>query len=285
MSLEGKTVLITGASSGIGRAAGVEFAKAGAIPILAARSRPKLEKALEEISDIQPRAGYVRVDVSDRTRVEAMVDEVLARFGKIDVLFNNAGHATVGPIEGADFSEDTRSMFDVDFMGTVNVTKAVLPSMRARGEGRILNMSSVVGRKAFARFGGYSAVMHALAGFTDALRQELDGSGVRVSIIHPALTQTPLLSAVAPDDMPPTFRSLSPLPVEQVARAAVEGVRRGRRRIVVPAQPRLLMLLDAISPVLGDAMVGLLERPLFGRLIGSYRGTRYAHGESLPAGS
>ncbi len=163
------------------------------------------------------------------------------------------------------------------FLGTVNVSRAVLPIMRTQATGHILNMSSVVGRKAFAHFGGYSSIMFAIAGFTDALRQELAGTGVAVSIIHPALTQTPLLSTIAPEQMPPPFRHLSPIAPEDVAAAAVDGIERHRLRIVVPGQPRVLMFLDAVSPRLGDWMVRMLENPAFSRLIGSYRGTVYEH--------
>lgn len=277
-NLEGSVVLITGASSGIGRAAADAFARARATPVLAARSADRLKRAVGELRPMARGASHVVVDVSDADRVAQAVEEVLQRHGRIDVLFNNAGHATVGPVTGASFVADVRSMFEVDVLGTISMTKAVLPSMLERGSGHVLNMSSVVGRKAFPRFGGYSSMMHAVSGFTDALRQELRGSGIDVSTIHPALTQTPLLASVAPNEMPPPFRRLSPIPVEAVADAAVEGVRRRRPRIVVPVQPRLLMLLDAISPRLGDGMVRLLESERFSRLIGSYRGTTYRHG-------
>ena len=90
--------------------------------------------------------------------------------------------------------------------------------------------------------------MHAITGFTASLRQELRGSGINVSIIHPALTQTPLLEHVKPEDMPPPFRRFTPIPVEQVGKAVIEGVYHNRARIIVPFQPKLMLLADAISP-------------------------------------
>ncbi len=274
-SLEGQVVLITGASSGIGRSSAEAFARAGAVPVLAARTLGKLEEAVRDIRPISPEASLVQVDVSDPIQVERGVARVMERYGSIDVLFNNAGHATVGPVSGDAFAADARQMFEVDFMGTVSMTKAVLPSMKKRGKGHIINMSSVVGRKAFPGFGGYSAVMHAVSGFTDALRQELVDSGILVSSVHPALTQTALFTGVAREDMPPPFRRMTPIAPDEVAQAVVSGVRAARKRIVVPGQPHFLLLMDALSPTLGDRVVRLLENEAFSRLIGSYRGSVY----------
>ena len=149
--------------------------------------------------------------------------------------------------------------------------------MKRQRSGHVMNMSSVVGRKAFPGFAGYSSIMYALSGLTDALRQELRGTGINVSVIHPALTQTPLLSAVAQVDMPPPFRNLTPIPVEDVAAAVLDGVHNNRLRTVVSLPPKMLLLADAISPKLGDLIVRLLENKLFGRLIGSYKGSVYQH--------
>lgn len=206
-----------------------------------------------------------------------MVADVVAEYGRIDILFNNAGTSMVGRVDGEDFVDNTRKMFEVDYLGTVQVLKEVLPVMKRQRSGHIMNMSSVVGRKAFPGFSGYSSVMYALSGLTDALRQELRGTGINVSIIHPALTQTPLLSAVDRADMPPPFRNLTPIPVEDVAAAVLDGVRKNRLRIVVSLPAKMLLLADAISPKLGDLIVRLLESKLFGRLIGSYKGSVYQH--------
>ncbi len=270
-----KVVLITGASSGIGRATADAFAAAGATPVLAARRESLLAAATTEVGAVAPEASWVAMDVADLLQVRRAIEAVIERHGRIDILFNNAGHAVTGAVTARHFERGLESMFRVDVMGTVHTTRAVLPSMLERGSGHILNMSSVVGRKAFPGFGGYSSMMHALTGFSAALRQELRGTGVGVSTIHPALTQTELFSEVPSSEMPRTFRNMSPITPEEVAVAAVRGVARGRARIVVPSQPKVLMLLDAVSPNLGDAMVRLLERPWFARAIGSFRGEHY----------
>ena len=273
-----QVVVVTGASSGIGRSTALGFAREGATTVLLSRSREKLEKVADEIREFSGDVFVAPADVSSKDEVDAAIAKVLAKFGRIDVLFNNAGKSDVGPVDAPWFVDGVREMFEVDFLGTVQVTQAVLPAMRRQGKGQILNMSSVVGRKAFARFGGYSSIMHAIVGYTDALRQELKGTGIDVSIIHPALTQTPLLATVRPEDMPPPFRHLTPIPAEKVAGAALNGISRNTARIVVPSQPRLLMLAEAISPRLGDLVLSLIQNRVFGWLFRTFRGTTYQHG-------
>ena len=272
---QNKVVVVTGASSGIGRATAIEFARGGAKIVLVSRSADKLERVADEIRSFNPNTFVVPADVSDARQVRQMVETVLDEFGRIDVLFNNAGSSFVGRVEDNNFLENTREMMEVDYFGTIIVTKEILSIMKEQGEGHIMNMSSVVGRKAFPHFGGYSSAMHAISAFTDSLRQELSGSGINVSIIHPALTQTPLLDHVKPEDMPPPFRRMTPITVESVANAVVNGVYYNQARIVIPFQPKVLMLADAISPHLGDMIVRLLANKIFARLLGAYKGKVY----------
>ena len=274
-----KVVIITGASSGIGRATALAFAREGATTILVSRSEEKLEKVANEIRLFNPSTLVIPTDVSLQEKVHAMVEKVLAECGRVDILVNNAGSAFVGPINHEKFVEDTKKMMAVDLYGTVYCTKEVLPIMQRQGRGHIVNMSSVVGRKAFPHFAGYSISMHAITAFSDALRQELHGSGIYVSIIHPALTQTALLSHVNPADMPPPFRRFTPISVESVAEALLRGINKKQYRIIVPFQPKMLLLADAISPRLGDLIVRLMPNRVFSSLLRLYRGKIYEHNE------
>ena len=273
-----QVVVVTGASSGIGRAAAFAFAREGAKTALLSRSREKLDEVADEIRAFGGDVFVAPADVASKQEVDAAIANVLEHYGRIDVLFNNAGKSDVGPTDAPWFLDGVREMFEIDYLGTVRVTQAVVPAMRQQGSGRILNMSSVMGRKAFAKFGGYASVMHAIIGYTDALRQELRGSGIDVSVILPSLTQTPLLSTVQPEDMPPPFRRLTPIHVDQVAVAALNGLARRKPRIEVPWQPRLLMFAQALSPRLGDLFVRLLQTRTFGRVFGTFRGRTYQHG-------
>jgi NAD(P)-dependent dehydrogenase (short-subunit alcohol dehydrogenase family) len=273
-----QVAVVTGASSGIGRAAALAFAAEGAKTVLLSRSREKLEGVADEIRALGGDVFVAPADVASKQEVDAAIAGVLEHYGRIDVLFNNAGKSDVGPTDAPWFLDGVREMFEIDYLGTVRVTQAVVPAMRRQGSGRILNMSSVMGRKAFAKFGGYASVMHAIIGYTDALRQELRGAGIDVSVILPSLTQTPLLSSVRPEDMPPPFRRVTPIHVDQVAAAALHGLARGKPRIEVPWQPRLLMFAQAVSPRLGDLFVKLLQTRIFGWVFGTFRGRNYQHG-------
>jgi short-subunit dehydrogenase len=272
-----QVVIITGASSGIGRATALAFAREGTTTVLASRSREKLEEVAEEIHRFNPRVRVLPTDVSSQEQVEAMVHAVATEFGKIDVLVNNAGSAAVGAVDGDRFVEDARHLLDVDFFGKVFCTRAVLPIMRRQGHGAIVNLSSVVGRKAFPRFAAYSAAMHAIAAFSDALRQELRGTGISVSTIHPALTQTAFFEGVDPADIPAPFRRMTPISAEAVARKILKAVVKKLPRVIIPWQPRLLLMGDALSAGFGDRMVRMLQNPVFMALIGMYRGRVYQH--------
>ncbi len=270
-----KVVIVTGASSGIGRATALAFAREGATTILASRSLEKLEKVAEEIRRFNPHVRVYQTDVSSQEQVDKMVINVIAEFKKVDILINNAGGSKVGPVEQHGYVDDVRELFETDFYGKIFCALAVLPIMRRQGFGAIVNLSSVVGRKAFPRFSAYSAAMHAIAAFSDALRQEMKGTGISISTIHPALTQTALLEGVKPVDIPAPFRKMTPVTAEQVAAKILKAVLKRQARVIIPWQPRFLILGEALSPWLGDLVVRLLQNQVFITLIGMYRGRVY----------
>ncbi|CAK7285159.1 hypothetical protein SGPA1_31032 [Streptomyces misionensis JCM 4497] len=160
VSLVNRVVLITGASRGIGRAVALAFAREGARLVLAARSAEGLAGVEDEVRALGSEALSVPTDVTSPEAVTALVDAAVARFGRIDVLVNNAGIGKVGSVESAAFEDDVRQTMRASLFGMINVTQAVLPVLRRQGSGAIVNMSSVMGRKAFARFGSYAIVMH-----------------------------------------------------------------------------------------------------------------------------
>ena len=210
LRFEDKIVAITGASSGIGRASALAFAREGTTTVLASRSEEKFERVADEIRGFNPRVLVIPTDVSVREQAQHLVDRTVREFGRIDILFNNAGNAYVGRIDEELFVNDLNKMLAVSFYGTLYGTQAVLPIMKRQGAGHIVNMSSLVGRKAFPHFGGYSITMHAISAFSDALRQELHGTGIAVTTVCPALTQTAMLDEIDPADMPPPFRAMTP---------------------------------------------------------------------------
>ncbi|ORW95557.1 hypothetical protein AWB92_10220 [Mycobacterium sp. IEC1808] len=274
-AFENKVVLVTGASRGIGEAVSLAFATQGARLVLAARSAERLGDVAEAVSALGSQALAVPTDVTSHDAIVALVDATIQRFGRIDILVNNAGIGRVGAVESANFSDNVRDTLQASLFGLVDVTQQVLPTMHRQRSGAIVNMSSVMGRKAFARFGSYAVVMHAVSAVSDALRQELAGSNIRVSVIYPALTATDLLREADEAEMPPPFRHMTPLASEDVARAVVSAVRRGAPRVVMPGPAKLLLLGEAFSPRIGDLIASALAQRSFIRLVGMGRGKTY----------
>jgi NAD(P)-dependent dehydrogenase (short-subunit alcohol dehydrogenase family) len=272
---EDKVVLVTGASRGIGKAVALAFAEQGAQVVLAARSAERLADVAEDVSALGSQVLVAPTDVTSHAEVVALVDAALRRFGRIDVLVNNAGIGRVGGVESPEFSDDVWDTLQASLFGMLDVTRQVLPTMRRQGSGAIVNMSSVMGRKAFSRFGSYAIVMHGVSAVSDALRQELAGSNIRVSVMYPALTATDLLRDADEAQMPPPFRHMTPLTSEAVARAVVRAVRRGAPRVVMPGPAKLLLLGEAFSPRIGDLMASALAQRSFIRLVGMSRGKTY----------
>ncbi|MEU2358011.1 SDR family oxidoreductase [Streptomyces misionensis] len=275
VSLVNRVVLITGASRGIGRAVALAFAREGARLVLAARSAEGLAGVEAEVRALGSEALSVPTDVTSPEAVTALVDAAVARFGRIDVLVNNAGIGKVGGVESAAFEDDVRQTMRASLFGMINVTQAVLPVLRRQGSGAIVNMSSVMGRKAFARFGSYAIVMHGVSAFSDSLRQELAGAGIGVSVIHPALTATDLLREAKEAEMPPPFRHMTPLSADDVARAVLDAVRRGKRRVVLPRRANMLLLGEALSPRVGDLIATALTKRRIARLLRMGGGKTY----------
>lgn len=274
-SFVNRVVLITGASRGIGRAVALAFAREGALLVLAARSAEGLAEVEGEVRALGSNALSVPTDVTSPEAVLALVDAAVSRFGRIDVLVNNAGIGKVGCVESAAFEDNVRQTMRASLFGMINVTQRVLPVLRRQGSGAIVNMSSVMGRKAFARFGSYAIVMHGVSAFSDSLRQEVADGGIRVSVVYPALTATDLLREAKEAEMPPPFRHMTPLSADDVARAVVAAVRQGKRRVVLPRMANMLLLGEALSPRIGDLIATALTKRRVARLLGMSSGKTY----------
>jgi NAD(P)-dependent dehydrogenase (short-subunit alcohol dehydrogenase family) len=183
-----KVWLITGANSGFGRAFAEAAIAEGDVVVAAAR-RPDTLAELVAAHPDQVRA--VQLDVTDQAAARAVVDDVVARHGKIDVLVNNAGRTHVGAAEETTDAE-LRDLFDVHFFGPAELVRAALPHMRARRSGAIVQLSSMGGQMSFAGFSAYSATKFALEGFSEALADEVKSLGIKVLIVEPGAFRTGL---------------------------------------------------------------------------------------------
>jgi NAD(P)-dependent dehydrogenase (short-subunit alcohol dehydrogenase family) len=185
-----KTAIVTGASSGIGRASAEALVRAGFTVF--GTSRRKLDDGPRGVT-------MLACDVTDAAAVAALVSTVLARTGRIDVLVNNAGMGLLGGAEESSISQ-VQALFDVNLFGAIRMTNAVLPPMRQRGQGRIINISSILGRIPAPYSAHYAATKHALEGYSESLDHETRAFNVRVSLIEPAYTRGVFeQNALAPD--------------------------------------------------------------------------------------
>lgn len=188
--LKGSSVIITGASAGIGKAYAFAFAEQGCDLILAARSKEKIDSLAEEIRQkYNVKVLSVPTDVSDEEQAKNLINIALEQFDHIDILINNAGIGSYGYIHETSIS-DMKKIMDVNFWGMVHCTHSILPSMIRRRKGRIVNVSSVVGKIALPTMGAYSATKFAMKGFSDSLRVEMKKYGIGVTVICPTSTKT-----------------------------------------------------------------------------------------------
>ena len=195
-SYSGKTVIVTGASSGIGRATAATLARAGFRVFGTARRRT---------TDGPNLVSMLTCDVTDDESVNALVSSVLSRAGRIDILVNNAGIGLIGVAEESSVRQ-VQALFDVNLFGVMRVTNAVLPSMRRHGGGRIINVSSILGVMPAPYQAHYSATKHALEGYSESLDHEIRAFNIRVSLIEPALTRSVFeQSALEPDSALPDY--------------------------------------------------------------------------------
>jgi short-subunit dehydrogenase len=179
-----KTVLITGASSGIGKAAAQLFAQRGWNVVATVRS-PAQATDLKQLE----RVTVLRLDVTDTATIQQAVAEAIAQFGQIDTLVNNAGYALVGPFE-ASTSAQIQQQFATNVFGLMEVTRALLPQFRQQGHGTIINVASVGGRVTFPLYSLYHSTKWAVEGFSESLQYELAPLGIRVKIIEPGAIKT-----------------------------------------------------------------------------------------------
>jgi NADP-dependent 3-hydroxy acid dehydrogenase YdfG len=188
MEVQGKVVIITGASMGIGAATARVFADAGAKLILAARSADTLAAVAKSLP-AQAETLIVPTDMTDQAQVKALIDTAYARFGRIDILINNAGQAAVGAV--ATINPDLyRQIIELNIFGPLHAIQAVVPKMQTQGGGVIINISSNVSKMAIPGIGAYASTKYALNGLSLTARNELAPDNIRVVLFHPGRTDT-----------------------------------------------------------------------------------------------
>ncbi|MBM7118582.1 SDR family NAD(P)-dependent oxidoreductase [Archangium primigenium] len=268
VSFKGRTVLISGGSRGLGLVMARRFVAEGARVVLCAREEVELARARDELERAGGEVLALPCDVTDRVQVEALVARVHERFGVVDVLVNNAGIIQVGPLESMT-EEDFEEAMNVHFWGPLYMTLAVLPEMKRRGWGRIVNVSSIGGRVSVPHLVPYSASKFALVGLSDGLRAELAQDGIRVTTVCPTLMRTgsppnaffkgdheaEYAWFVTGDSLP-----LLSISAERAAGQIVEACRRGDAEALVGATAKLAALARTLAPELTAAVLAGINR-------------------------
>lgn len=249
-----QVVVITGASSGIGRATALQFAARGASVVAIARNEDALDTLVAEIERRGGVAHKIVADVSQWPQVEAAAADVVSRFGRIDTWVNNAGVALYATVEAADVAEMQR-VIDVNLMGQIHGVKAALPYLKGERRGAILNVASALATRSVPLQAAYCAAKHGVKGFTESLRLELDRahSGISVTLIVPSSIDTPLFEhartklGVEPRPIPPVYEP------DVVAEAIVYAAEHRLRKVTVGGGGKALELMQRVSPKLVDA--------------------------------
>jgi NAD(P)-dependent dehydrogenase (short-subunit alcohol dehydrogenase family) len=208
----GKVALVTGGTSGIGKATAIAFAQAGAKVVLSGRREKEGAAVVAEIERLGGTAAFVRADVAMEADVKAMVDFAVATYGRLDVAFNNAGVEWMGPLDQATEAE-YRRVFDINVWGVLSSMRHEIPAMLRTGGGAIVNTSSVAGHIGMAQVSIYIASKHAVEGLTKAVALEFAGQNIRVNAVAPAVIATDMVDrfAGAEGEMREYLKSLHPV--------------------------------------------------------------------------
>ncbi|MCA9771572.1 MAG: SDR family oxidoreductase [Myxococcales bacterium] len=249
-----KTVVITGASTGIGAACARRFAEEGANVVLAARGRAALEAVADEIG---PRALAVPTDVAELDACRRLLTRAVERFGAVHVLVNNAGKNVRGHAEGIDAAE-LASIVDVNLRAPIFLTRLTLPLLRAAGGGAIVNVASLAGYFPFAEEATYSATKFGLRAFTHALADELRGTGITASAVSPGPVDTNFIGGI--DDVPDIAFSQPMSTDMEIAALVLDCAADGKVERARPASGALLATLAYLAPSLRRATRPLLEK-------------------------
>jgi NAD(P)-dependent dehydrogenase (short-subunit alcohol dehydrogenase family) len=246
-----KVVLVTGASSGIGRETALAFTEAGARVVLAARNEAKLRELVEERPGLRDRFLVVPTDVTKDEDVQRLFATTISRLGRVDILVNNAGIGIRAPVADTK-PEDTRWLMEINFFGALRCIQAAVPEMKRQGAGQIVNVGSVLSMLATSRNGIYSASKFALRALSDSLRLELHGTGIEVILIMPGYTDTPFFDNQIRYGGPARISPVKGQHPAKVARAILRACARHKREVALTFPGRFGILMKRFAPRLLD---------------------------------
>jgi short-subunit dehydrogenase len=257
VTLKGKVVLITGASSGFGADAAELFAREGASVILAARRINRLQDLAEKIQSQGGEALAIPVDISEQAEIDNLIQTVFEIYDRVDILFNNAGFGRLDFLENLSTHRDIEMQVAINLVGTIKVTQAVLPYMFRRRQGHIINMSSVAGYIAAPSYTIYAATKFGVRGFTEALRREVSPFGIKVSGIYPGPAATEFGQHTGSAGFKKDFKipAWTTMTSEAVAQKVVQIAKRPRRSVILPWWFQPVIWVNHLFPALVDSII------------------------------
>ena len=253
MDFKNKVVLITGASSGIGKETAIEFAKLGANVVLVARRKEKLEQVENELKKFNVTTLVCQCDVSKKEQVEQLSKTVLEKFDSIDVLVNNAGFAIYGSVSDLSIDE-IQSQMETNYFGMMYCIKNFLPTMLKKKSGHIVNVASVAASFGLPGIASYCASKHAMLGFSEGLKHELKGTGVGITVVSPIMVRTDFFDHPSFEKMPKY--SPTSLSSKTVAKAIIKAANSKRLVIIVPSLVRGAVWMKHTFPYFINPIVG-----------------------------
>jgi len=257
VDFKNKIVLITGASSGIGKQAAIEFAKKGANIILVARRKDKLELVAKELEKFHATTLVCQCDVSNKDQVKEMSKTVLEKFNSIDILINNAGFAIYGSVSDLSIDE-IESQMETNYFGMIYCIKNFLPSMLEKKSGHIVNVASVAASFGLPGIASYCASKFAMLGFSEGLKHELNNTGVGITVVSPIMVRTNFFDHSSFENMPKY--SPTSLSSKTVANAILKAANSPRLEIIVPSVVRIPVWLKNTFPYFINPIMGSLFR-------------------------
>jgi short-subunit dehydrogenase len=260
LNLRGARGILTGASSGIGRALAVRLAAEGVRLVLASRSPLLLESLAEEIRGRGGEASAVVTDVTNPDQRAHLVDQAVARLGGLDLLINNAGVGAMGWFAEASEAR-LRRVFEVNFFGCTELTRLVLPHLRQGSRPMLVNISSVLGRRAIPGCTEYCASKFALTGWSEGLRTELARLGIHVLLVCPGVTETPFREHMVEDRLRFGWQEHRAMSAADCADRIVRAMRRRKNEVVLTAQGKFLVGVNRLAPRLLDYLLARFARP------------------------
>jgi short-subunit dehydrogenase len=257
--LTGARTILTGASSGIGRALALRLAEQGAHLVLASRSRDRLDALAEEVRRQGGHALAVPADVADPGQRAALIDRSVAELGGLDVLVNNAGIGAAGFFEEAD-EKRLRQIFEVNFFGATELTRLALPHLRGGRRPMIVNVASVLGRRAIPGCVEYCASKFALVGWSEGLRAELARHGIHLLVVCPGGVETEFNANLIEDGWSMVSRGRPRMPADRCARIIVRAMQKRRNEVIITTEAKLTLWANRLFPRLIDWGLARLVR-------------------------